>query len=94
MAQEHNLVFTPAYLDQRHGRDGQRPSHGGLTEGAFLEFPYDPPEWGLDRRDYMMAEPLEVDADGMIVLPRRAGPGLSAQRGDAGAHEGRVRAIG
>jgi L-alanine-DL-glutamate epimerase-like enolase superfamily enzyme len=49
----------------------------GMVEGVFLEYPYDPPEWGLDRRDYMMAEPLKVDADGMIVMPTSPGLGYA-----------------
>ena len=36
--------------------------------GGSLEFPYDPPAWSLDRRDYPMTELLDVDADGWIVL--------------------------
>lgn len=47
----------------------------GTTEGVFLEYPFDPPEWGLDRRDYMMAEPLRADADGFIVMPAKPGLG-------------------
>jgi L-alanine-DL-glutamate epimerase-like enolase superfamily enzyme len=75
MAQEHNLVFTPHTWTNGMGVMANAHLTAGVTEGVFLEFPYDPPEWGLDRRDYMMAKPLEVDADGMIVLPRAPGLG-------------------
>ena len=34
----------------------------------FLDFPCNPPEWDVDRRDYMLAEPLRVSSDGHIVL--------------------------
>lgn len=30
--------------------------------------PSEPPEWSLERRDYPMPEPLDVDTDGWIVL--------------------------
>ncbi len=46
-----------------------------LCDAPFLEFPYDPPEWDLDRRDHMMAEPLKVDSSGMIILSDRPGMG-------------------
>jgi L-alanine-DL-glutamate epimerase-like enolase superfamily enzyme len=47
----------------------------GCTGTPFLEFPYDPPEWDLDRRDFMLAEPLRVDPEGWICLPDRPGMG-------------------
>ena len=46
-----------------------------MAVGVVLEFPYDPPEWGLDRRDYMMAEPLVVDGQGMMDLGTAPGMG-------------------
>jgi L-alanine-DL-glutamate epimerase-like enolase superfamily enzyme len=47
----------------------------GLCDAPFLEFPYDPPEWDLDRRDDMMAKPLKVDPSGVIILSDRPGMG-------------------
>jgi len=47
----------------------------GLCDAPFHEFPYGPPEWDLDRRDDMMAEPLKVDSSGMIILSDRPGMG-------------------
>ena len=40
----------------------------GLADAAFFEFPYDPPEWSLERRDFMLEEPLSVGSDGWITL--------------------------
>nr|WP_256515681.1 mandelate racemase/muconate lactonizing enzyme family protein [Alsobacter ponti] len=74
MAQEHNLVFTPHTWTNGMGVMANAHLVCGTTQGVYMEYPYDPPEWGLDRRDYMMAEKLEVDADGFIVMP--SGPGL------------------
>ena len=36
----------------------------GIGGGPYLEFPYDPPGWTPERRDFMLAEPLVPDADG------------------------------
>jgi L-alanine-DL-glutamate epimerase-like enolase superfamily enzyme len=47
-----------------------------VTAAPFLEFPFDPPEWSLERRDYMMTETAGVDADGMVVLSDRPGFGI------------------
>ena len=49
----------------------------GLADSPFLEFPFDPPEWSLERRDFMMAEPLSVGADGTINLSDAPGMGYA-----------------
>jgi len=49
--------------------------------GPYLEFPYDPPGWTPARRDFMLAEPVRVDADGCLAVPRR--PGLGFELADA-----------
>lgn len=48
----------------------------GAGGGPFLEFPYDPDGWGTERRDFMLADPVEVDADGMLVCPDAPGLGI------------------
>jgi len=45
-----------------------------LSTSPFLEVPFDPPGWSMERRDFMLPEPLVVGADGMIAAPD--GPGL------------------
>ncbi|MBV9517451.1 MAG: mandelate racemase/muconate lactonizing enzyme family protein [Hyphomicrobiales bacterium] len=75
MAADHNLVFTPHTWTNGMGVMANAQLVAGMADAPFLEFPYDPPEWGLDRRDYMLAEPLDVEPDGYIVLPDRSGMG-------------------
>jgi len=77
MAQEHNLIFTPHTWTNGMGVTANAHLVAGMADAPFLEFPYDPPEWGLDRRDYMMAEPLTVDAGGWIVLGNQPGLGYA-----------------
>jgi D-galactarolactone cycloisomerase len=48
----------------------------GAGGGPFIEFPYDPPGWTPERRDFMLAEPLWPGADGILRVPQR--PGLGA----------------
>jgi len=48
----------------------------GVGGGPFFEFPYDPPGWTVERRDFFLAEPLRIDSDGCIAIPER--PGLGA----------------
>jgi D-galactarolactone cycloisomerase len=49
--------------------------------GPYIEFPYDPPGWTPERRDFMLAEPIRVDADGCLAVPHR--PGLGFELADA-----------
>jgi L-alanine-DL-glutamate epimerase-like enolase superfamily enzyme len=49
----------------------------GVGGGPFIEFPYDPPGWTPERRDFMLAEPVRVDANGILRVPQR--PGLGAE---------------
>jgi len=42
----------------------------------FLEFPFDPPAWTVERRDFMLAEPLRPDADGFLTVPSLPGLGI------------------
>ena len=88
MAQEHGVGFTPHTWGNGLGLVANAHLTAGLVDAPFLEFPYDPPEWDLDRRDYMMAEPCRIDADGFVVLPEFARHGLRAGRGRAGGVRG------
>jgi L-alanine-DL-glutamate epimerase-like enolase superfamily enzyme len=45
-----------------------------FSTAEYLEFPYDPPGWSVERRDFMLPAPLGVGDDGMIAAPE--GPGL------------------
>jgi L-alanine-DL-glutamate epimerase-like enolase superfamily enzyme len=46
----------------------------GAAEAPFLEYPLDEPEWTPARRDFLLAEPVRVGADGWLTAP--AAPGL------------------
>ncbi len=77
MAQDNHLIFTPHTWTNGMGVMANAHLVAGMADAPFLEFPYDPPEWGLERRDYMMAQPLEVNAQGEIVLPHTPGMGYA-----------------
>jgi L-alanine-DL-glutamate epimerase-like enolase superfamily enzyme len=77
MAQEHNLTFTPHTWTNGMGVVANAHLTAALADAPWLEYPYDPPEWDLDRRDYMMREPLRVDDGGWIVLAEAPGMGYA-----------------
>jgi L-alanine-DL-glutamate epimerase-like enolase superfamily enzyme len=47
----------------------------GVGGGPFIEFPYDPPGWTPERRDFMLAEPIRPDRDGILRVPQVPGIG-------------------
>jgi D-galactarolactone cycloisomerase len=57
----------------------------GVGGGPFLEFPYDPPGWTPQRRDFMLAAPVRIDGDGCLALPAAPGLGIELDE-DAVAH--------
>jgi L-alanine-DL-glutamate epimerase-like enolase superfamily enzyme len=77
MAQEHNLIFTPHTWTNGMGVTANAHLVAGMVDAPFLEFPYDPPEWGFGRRDFMMAEPLRTDRDGWLNLSSKPGMGYA-----------------
>ena len=75
MAQEHNVLFTPHTWTNGMGLTANAHLTAGLGDSPFIEFPYDPPEWTLERRDFIMAEPLRADREGWLTLPDTPGMG-------------------
>jgi L-alanine-DL-glutamate epimerase-like enolase superfamily enzyme len=48
----------------------------GVGGGPYLEFPYDPPGWTQQRRDFFLAEPLMIEAEtGCLRVPQAPGLG-------------------
>jgi L-alanine-DL-glutamate epimerase-like enolase superfamily enzyme len=77
MAHEHQLLFTPHTWTNGMGLTANAHLVAGLADAPFLEYAYDPPEWSLERRDFMMTEPLRADADGWLNLSDAPGMGYA-----------------
>jgi L-alanine-DL-glutamate epimerase-like enolase superfamily enzyme len=72
-----NRWFTPHTWTNGLGLLASLHVVAGVGGGPYVEFPYDPPGWTEERRDFFLAEPVRVDADGYLTVP--AAPGLGAQ---------------
>jgi len=48
----------------------------GIGGGPYFEFPYDPPNWTPRERDFMLAEPIDIDPDGFLTVPQLPGLGI------------------
>lgn len=75
-AEDHGVLFTPHTWTNGIGVLANAHLSAGLGAAPFIEFPYDPPEWSLDRRDFMLEAPLDVDANGELVLSQTPGLGI------------------
>ena len=49
----------------------------GVGAEPYLEFPYDPPTWTPERRDFMLAAPLVLDDEGCLQVPDHPGLGVT-----------------
>jgi L-alanine-DL-glutamate epimerase-like enolase superfamily enzyme len=76
MAAAHNVLFTPHSWGNGIGVIANAHVYAGTTDGGWFEFPWDPPEWTNERRDFMLTRPLDVDAAGHLVLSDMPGLGI------------------
>ena len=74
LALARNRWFTPHTWTNGIGLLANLHVAAGVGGGPFIEFPYDPPGWTVERRDFMLAEPLRPGPDGILRVP--AAPGL------------------
>ena len=50
-----------------------------VSDAEYLEYPFDPPVWTVDRRDYILKEEdrVLVDKDGYMHVPQKPGLGFA-----------------
>jgi D-galactarolactone cycloisomerase len=76
-----NRWYTPHTWSNGFGLLANLHVAAGVGGGPFLEFPYDPPGWTVERRDFFFGEQLRVGPDGYLRVPSR--PGLGAVMDEA-----------
>ena len=47
-----------------------------LERCPYIEFPYDPPSWTAEARDFALTEPFRIDAEGYVKVPQEPGLGI------------------
>jgi L-alanine-DL-glutamate epimerase-like enolase superfamily enzyme len=67
--------FTPHTWSNGIGLLANAHVAAGVGAGPYLEFPYDPPTWTIERRDFMLTEPVRAQG-GYLTIPRRPGLGF------------------
>jgi len=69
-------VFTPHTWGNGLGLLANLHLTVGAAAAPFLEYPIDEPEWTAARRDFLLSEPVAVDADGWLTVGSDPGLGL------------------
>lgn len=69
-------IFTPHTWGNGIGVMANLHLTAGTVGAPFIEFPYDPPEWSLVRRDYPLKNVIDVDEAGWITLSDAPGLGI------------------
>jgi len=81
LALARNRWYTPHTWTNGIGLLANLHVAAGVGGGPFIEFPYDPPGWTPERRDFMLAEPLRPSPDGILRVPTAAGLGVVLDEG-------------
>ena len=76
LALRRNRWFTPHTWTNGIGVLANLHVCAGVGGGPYLEFPFDPPGWTPERRDFMLAQPVAIDADGCVAVPDAPGLGI------------------
>ena len=77
MAQAHGKMVSPHTWTNGIGLAANLHFAASLGHCPYLEFPYDPPNWTPETRDFMLAEPFRIDGEGYVKVPQ--GPGLGIE---------------
>jgi L-alanine-DL-glutamate epimerase-like enolase superfamily enzyme len=68
--------FTPHTWTNGIGLLANLHVAAGVGGGPYLEFPFDPPGWTPERRDFPLVRPVAIDTDGCVVVPDTPGLGV------------------
>lgn len=77
LALARNRWYTPHTWTNGIGLLANLHVVAGVGGGPFIEFPYDPPGWTPERRDFMLADPIRPGSDGILRVPPTPGLGIT-----------------
>lgn len=76
MAEAHGMMFSPHSWSNGIGMLANAHLTAGICDTPYFEFPFDPPEWTTERRDFILSEPVQPDDEGWLSLPETPGLGF------------------
>lgn len=75
MVQAHGAWFSPHTWSNGIGVMANLHLAAAISDCPYLEYPYDPPHWTPERRDYVQASPITAE-HGQLVIPDKPGLGI------------------
>ena len=76
LAQLKHRQFTPHSWTNGIGVLANLHVVAGVGGGPYFEFPFDPPGWTPQRRDFMLTEPIMINRAGELEVPQTPGLGI------------------
>jgi D-galactarolactone cycloisomerase len=76
LCEQHGLRFSPHTWGNGLGLVANLHLAAATGICPFLEFPLDPPGWTVERRDFILAEPIQVSHTGDLELSEKPGLGI------------------
>lgn len=76
MAEAYNLEFSPHTWTNGLGLAANLQLMASVPDCPYCEFPYEPPSWVPQARDFMLTEPFHIDDQGYITVPQKPGLGI------------------
>lgn len=76
MAEAHGLEFSPHTWTNGLGFAANLQIMAAVPNCSFCEFPFEPPGWVPEARDFMLTEPFMIDKEGYILVPQKPGLGI------------------
>jgi L-alanine-DL-glutamate epimerase-like enolase superfamily enzyme len=70
-------VYTPHTWGNGLGLLANLHLFAAVSGTPFIEYPFDPPTWTIERRDFMLPAPIYVN-NGTITLPNKPGLGVES----------------
>jgi D-galactarolactone cycloisomerase len=77
LCEQHGLRFCPHTWGNGLGLIANLHLAAATGICPFLEYPFDPPGWTPERRDFILADPVLVSKDGDLVLSEQPGLGVT-----------------
>ncbi len=87
MAEAAGLLFAPHTWSNGIGVMANLHLAAAVPNCPFIEFPYDPPAWPIEVRDFVLTEPVRIDTEGNVVLPDKPGLGIELDEGACRRYE-------
>lgn len=76
LAEAHHLGFAPHTWTNGLGLAINLQVMGAVPNCQWVEWPYEPPGWTPEARDFLLKEPIQVASDGTIEIPQAPGLGV------------------